>query len=328
MDIEEYMHAKRKKIEDSLYAEIPKEPECVYGMLREFISRGGKRLRPIIVLASAEASGGGEEDALHYALAVELFHNFTLIHDDVEDSSVLRRGKSTLNLEFGIPTAVNAGDAMYQAMWATLLSAGLPNEKLVPALVIMMESFSSVVAGQGIELYWHRSNNFDITEEEYLQMAKGKTGALIGLACRLGAYSAEAPEEVQLGLQKFGETMGIAFQIRDDILNLTAPSSEYSKEVGEDIKSGKRTLIMVKLLSLLAGAEKEKLLSLLSGEKTSREDINWAISLAKEKGAIDYATSVCERIIIESKEHLNLLKDNEKKENFWALAEFAVRGKG
>jgi len=328
MGIEEYVDAKRKKIEDSLYTEVPNEPECIYGMLRDFISRGGKRLRPTIVLASAEAAGGNDTDALHYALAIELFHNFTLIHDDVEDSSLLRRGKPTLNSEYGIPTAVNAGDAMYQAMWATLLSSGLPNEKLVPALVIMMESFSSVVDGQGTELYWHRSNYFDVTEAEYLHMARGKTGALIGLACRLGAYSAQAPEDVQIGLQKFGETMGIAFQIRDDILNLTAPSSEYNKELGEDIKSGKRTLIMIKLLSLLKGAEKEKVLSILQDEQNSAEDISWAISLAKEKGAIDYAASVSERFISEAKQHLDVLKDNKKKENFWALAEFAVRGKG
>jgi len=327
MGIDEYLESKRTKIESSIYSEIPKEPEYIYQMLREFIGRGGKRIRPILVLATAEASSGRQEDALHYALAIELFHNFSLIHDDVEDSSTLRRGAPTLNSEYGIPTAVNAGDAMYQVMWETLLKGNDSPQRLVPALKIMMKSFSSVLDGQGTELYWQRSGNFGVSEEEYFQMAQGKTGALLGLACRLGAYSARAPEEVQLGLAQFGETLGIAFQIKDDILNLTTPNSEYSKEVGEDIRSGKRTLIMIKLLSSFEGAEKEKLLSVLRGEKSSPEDISWAISLAQERGAIDYASRVSERFLLDAKKHLNCLGEDEQK-TLWSLAEFAVRKKG
>ena len=328
MGIEEYAEAKRKKIESALCNRIPGEPPYIYDMLREFISRGGKRLRPIIVLSISEATGGTDEGALPYALAIELFHNFTLIHDDVEDSSSLRRGLPTLNSQYGIPTAVNAGDAMYHVMWETLLSGNIPDTTLLPALRIMMESFSLVVDGQGTELYWHRAGRFDVTEEEYLNMARGKTGALIGLACRLGAYSSNAPMDVQLGLRKFGEAVGVAFQIRDDILNLTSPHGEYSKEVGEDIRSGKRTLVMIKLLSMLEGAEKEKLLSVLRGKKSSPEDVAWAISLAREKGAVEYASSVSLRLLSEAKAQLGVLGDPEKEKKVWELAEFAVLGKG
>ena len=112
MDIEAYISKQSEEIEKRIYDEIPQEPEAIYGMLREYLSRGGKRIRPILTLATAEALGGEQEDAMPYALAIEIFHNFTLIHDDIEDSSPLRRGKPTLHEQFGVPIAINGGDAL------------------------------------------------------------------------------------------------------------------------------------------------------------------------------------------------------------------------
>ena len=324
MDARDYLKSKQEKIEQHLSSSIPEGPPHVYGMLREFIFRGGKRFRPIISLACAEAAGGRESDAMEYAVAIELFHNFTLIHDDVEDSSSLRRGKPTLNAEYGIPTAVNAGDALYRVMWSLVLSSRESPEKKLKALRIMMEGFSSVVDGQGTELFWQRTGKFDISENEYLEMASGKTGALIGLACRIGAFSADAPENFQLSLQQFGNRMGLAFQIRDDVLNLTSNPSEYKKEVGEDIKESKRTLIIIRLLSTLPEKEKEELLSILKKPEKNQEDVSRAIFLAKEHGAIDYANSVCERLLSEARSCLSVLPE-DKRRLFSEISDYVVR---
>lgn len=324
MDAREYLESRQKKINQALSASIPEGPPHVYGMLREFIFRGGKRIRPIISLACAEAAGAKESDAIDYAVAIELFHNFTLIHDDVEDNSSLRRGKPTLNAEFGIPTAVNAGDALYRVMWSLVLSSKEPPEKKLNALRIMMEGFSSVVDGQGTELYWQRIGNFDISEEEYLEMASGKTGALIGLACRMGAFSADAPEDFQLSLQQFGNKMGLAFQIKDDIRNLTSNPSEYKKELGEDIKESKRTLITIRLLSTLPEKEKQELRSILKKPEKTSEDVSQVISLAKEHGAIEYANSVCERLLSEAKSHLSVLPE-DKRRLFSGISDYIIR---
>ncbi|MBD3398423.1 hypothetical protein GF412_04330 [Candidatus Micrarchaeota archaeon] len=324
MDAKEYLESRQKKIDQALSDSIPQDPSYVYGMLREFIFRGGKRIRPIIVLACAEAAGRTESDAMDYAVAIELFHNFTLIHDDVEDNSSLRRGKPTINSEHGIPTAVNAGDALYRVMWSILLSSKTLPEKKLSALRIMMDGFSSVVEGQGTELYWQRTGKFDISEEEYLEMASGKTGALIGLACRMGAFSADAPESTQLSLQQFGNKMGLAFQIKDDILNLTSNPSEYTKEIGEDIKESKRTLITIRLLSTLPEKEKQELLSILKKPEKTQEDVSRAISLAKEHGAINYANSVCERLLSEAKSHLSALPE-DKCRLFSEVSDYIIR---
>ncbi|MBD3390173.1 hypothetical protein GF415_04460 [Candidatus Micrarchaeota archaeon] len=324
MNVQEYSNIKRRKIDDCLLSKIPSEPEHIYSMLREFIFRGGKRIRPTLTLACAEAAGGSESDAMDYAVAVELFHNFTLIHDDVEDNSSLRRGKPTINAEYGIPTAVNAGDALYRAMWSAVLSSSDPPDKRLEALRIMVDGFSSVVEAQGTELFWQRNRNFSVSEEEYLRMASGKTGELIGLACKMGAFSADAPEELQLSLQEFGRKIGLAFQIKDDVLNLVSNADKYNKEPGEDIREGKPTLVALKLLFSLPENEKNEVLQILGKHGNSKEEVSRVLFLAKEHGSIDYANTACERLLSEAKSCLSVLSP-EKRSLFSGMADYAIR---
>ncbi len=325
MKIDDYISTQSGKIEKRIYNEIPDEPEAIYGMLKEYLSRGGKRIRPILTLATADALGGKEEDAMPYALAVEIFHNFTLIHDDIEDSSPLRRGKPTIHKQYGIPIAINAGDALYTIVWSSLLSHNLAPEKFRDAVRILVKGFSSVVAGQGAELEWYRLGTFDLTEEDYFKMAGGKTASLMGASCKIGAYSAGASTELQDLMGVFGEKVGISFQIRDDVLNLVGDPLKYKKELGEDIKEGKRSLITLKLIQLLPLEEKEKVIDILNKPEKTQEEVDWVISLAKEYGAIDYANSVSDRLIDEAKESLNVIEDEQKRELLSSLADYMVR---
>ena len=325
MNIDEYISMQSEKIEKKIYTEIPDEPQAIYGMLKEYLSRGGKRIRPILTLAAADATGGNQEDAMPYALAIEIFHNFTLIHDDIEDNSPLRRGKPTLHEQYGIPIAINAGDALYTIVWSSLLSHNLPPEKFQYAIKILVSGFSSVVAGQGAELEWYRTGNFDLAEEDYFKMAGGKTASLMGASCRIGAYSAGASVEMQDAMQVFGEKVGLSFQIRDDVLNLVGDPSKYKKELGEDIKEGKRSLITLKLIQVLPFEEKKKVIGILNSPAKTQEEVDWVISLAKEKGAIDYANSVSDKLVEEAKENLKVIKDEQKREVLSSLANYMVR---
>ncbi len=325
MDARGYINKKSEKLEERIYGEIPKEPKWIYGMLNEFISRGGKRIRPILSIACAEACGGADEDAMPYALAIELFHNFTLVHDDIEDSSPMRRGKPTLHEQFGIPIAINSGDALYTVVWSSLLSNGLPPKKFQDAAKILIGGFSAVVEGQGTELEWYRAGKFNVSEEDYFRMAGGKTGSLIGISCRIGAFSADAPNPVQDALSDFGEKIGLAFQIKDDVLNLTADPSKYKKELGEDIKEGKRSLITLKLLGTLPQKDKSRVISILQKNEKSQEEVSEIISLAKECGAIDYAQSTSDKLVDEAKEKLDILDSERGKEVLLSLADYIVR---
>jgi len=325
MNVDEYILAQSKKIEKRIYTEIPDEPQAIYGMLKEYLSRGGKRIRPILTLATADALGGSEEDAMPYALAVEIFHNFTLIHDDIEDNSPLRRGKPTLHEQFGIPIAINAGDALYTIVWSSLLSHNIPPKKFQDAAKILVGGFSSVVAGQGAELEWYRTGKFDLGEEDYFKMAGGKTASLMGASCKIGAYGAGASVEMQDAMYLFGEKVGLSFQIRDDVLNLTGDPLKYKKELGEDIKEGKRSLITLKLLQVLPTDEKKKVIEILGRPTKTQEEVDWVISLAKGKGAIDYANSVSDKLVEEAKENLKVIKDEQKRETLSSLADYMVR---
>lgn len=323
MNADEYIKSRAEMAEKAIHKEIPAEPKEVYGMLGEFIASGGKRIRPVLVLASASACGGKEEEALPFAVAIELFHNFTLIHDDIEDSSPMRRGKPTIHMEYGVPIAINSGDALYSVVWSSLVKR-LEAEKLKGGGMIMTEAFRRVAEGQGIELNWYKEGRFGISEGEYLRMAGGKTAALIGASCELGAYSAGATREEQAALKEFGEKIGLAFQIKDDVLNLTADPAKYRKKIGEDIDEGKRSLITIHLIANAPADVRKRAIGILGKKKKSQKDIYCVIALAKEHGSIDYALGYAERLVKEAKASLRALRRAEGRELMEGLANYIV----
>ena len=324
IDMESYLNEQSKLVESALYKELPQEPEYIYGMIREFISRGGKRIRPILTLATADAFGAKKEDALPYATAIELFHNFTLIHDDIEDSSPMRRGKPTLHIQFGIPIAINSGDALYTVVWHTLISKKIPPERLMGAFSRLLRGYTLVVEGQGTELEWYHLKTFNVSEKDYFRMATGKTGALMGVSCEMGAYAAGAPEKECLAMREFGEKLGLSFQIKDDVLNLTADPAKYKKKIGEDIDEGKRSLITIHLMAHLPEKEKKRVISILIKEKKSEAEVLEIIALAKKYGSIEYALSTSNRLIAEAKSCLNAIKEPKKRAILEALADYMV----
>ena len=151
---------------------IPKNPREVYALLPPYIKLGGKRIRPALSILTCLSLNGSVKDVIKPAAILELFHNFTLIHDDIEDNSLLRRGEPTLHISHGLPIALNSGDALYTALWDALVSLDLDPAVLIRLQKLYVSVFKRVVDGQGIELNWYRDNNFGVSEEDYLLMVR------------------------------------------------------------------------------------------------------------------------------------------------------------
>ena len=282
--------------------------EYLYDLMRDYPQRGGKRFRPALVLLCCELFGGDPQNALNSAVALELFHNFALIHDDIEDESLLRRGKPTLHLQHGIALALNSGDALLGLVHETLLNN---NSRLSSSLSLQIHQHLNKVMratfeGQALDIGWVAKRTFP-DRAEYREMIARKTGWYSGRGpCQCGALIAGASEKEIETVGSFGEAIGIGFQVRDDLLNLTEKSENkapiagaggYGKERGGDIAEGKRTLITIELLERLAEKDADRLRSILLAERehVSESDIDWCISSAERTGALDAAVDYCQK---------------------------------
>ncbi len=303
---------------------IPKEPKEVYEMLLPFIKRGGKRIRPTLVLLFCGAFGGDKLKAVRHAACLEVFHTFTLIHDDICDNSLMRRGKPTLHIKYGLPIAINSGDALYTLVWKGLSNSDLAPSLSLKILQICADAFQNVVEGQGIELKWYREKRFDVNEIEYFKMVKGKTASLIELSCAIGALIAGASENDVAFTKNFGRKIGIAFQIRDDILNLVGSFEDYKKEIGGDITEGKRTLIVIHAIQHAKRREREELIDILGKNTQDQKEIERAIELLKKNGSVDYASKKADKLIENAKKSLGILKESKEKYALLELIDFVV----
>jgi geranylgeranyl pyrophosphate synthase len=312
-------------VEKDMEAALAAEDERVYGMLLPFIRRGGKRIRPALTLLACGASGGNPPDAVLPASIIELFHNFTLIHDDIEDDSRFRRGEPALHVSHGVAMALNSGDALYTLLWKRLISLEMPPRRLMRLQSLYAESFKRVVDGQGLEISWIRSGRFDVAEDEYLHMIGGKTSALMGLSCEVGAWMAGANARTRRSLRNYGEKIGAAFQIQDDVLNLAGDFDKYKKEIGGDISEGKRTLMVVHFLARAPKEDRERLVSILSSHSREQADISWAIGALQSSGSMAYARARAEKLVAEAKLELARLPDGPDKRALEAIASYVIR---
>jgi geranylgeranyl diphosphate synthase type II len=272
-----------------------KEPRrYLYDLLPSYPQRPGKGLRPGLCIATCKAFGGDLRRSLNTAVAIEMLHNAFLVHDDVEDGSEYRRGFPVLNAEYGIGIAVNAGDAlMVQSMRQLMANLSILGPKL--AWQIFREIDYTVglsVEGQAMELGWVRDNSLVITEDDYLRMILKKTcWYTCANPLRIGALIATEGSINPNRFNRLGYYMGAAFQIQDDILNLTGDHARYGKEIGGDILEGKRTLMLIHALQVCSEIEKEqiRLFLLTPRSQRSANDVQWLYSMIVKYDCIDFA---------------------------------------
>ncbi len=255
----------------------------------------GKRVRPMLVLLSAEAAGGDWRKALPAAAAVELVHNFSLIHDDIQDNSPLRRSRETVWKKWGIPQAINAGDSMFSLAHIALerLKSQVAPELVIKAQSILPVACLRLTQGQYLDLsYEHRS---DLSMEDYWPMISGKTASLIATCTELGSLIAGADEKVVAIYRQFGDYVGLAFQVQDDILGIWGDALETGKSAESDLVEGKISLPVFYALEK-GGAFAERW---LQGPITV-DEVPQMANLLKTEGAYDYAQSEAARLTDEA----------------------------
>lgn len=223
-----------------------KHPDSLYEPIRYTLSGGGKRLRPVLVLSVCEALGGVAANAMNQALALEMFHNFTLLHDDVMDKADMRRGRVTVHRRWDDRTAILSGDAMLTLASQQMMEQ-CDEDLLGPVLRLFNDTAMKIYEGQQLDLDFE--NRMDVTVEEYLDMIRLKTSVLLGCACALGAIMARADRQDVEAFYRYGEALGLAFQLQDDLLDTFGDPIVFGKEIGGDIANDKKTWLLIKSLS-------------------------------------------------------------------------------
>ena len=301
--VEERLGEYKSATNELIAALLPsKEPRrYLYDLIPEYPNRLGKGLRPGLCIATCRALGGDINKVIYSAAAIELFHNAFLVHDDVEDGSLQRRGQPTLSAEYGLAIAVNVGDAM-NVLSLHPLTHNL--EILGPTLAWLV--FAEIehmvresVEGQAMELGWVRDNALDIVEADYLRMTLKKTCWYTCMhPCRIGALVATGGQCDADRFNHFGYYMGAAFQIQDDILNLVGDGAKYGKENSGDLWEGKRTLMLIHVFEACNARERRRLrlFSSRSREERTEDDVEWLLRLMKKYDSIDYARSCAKQL--------------------------------
>ncbi|MGA3193037.1 MAG: polyprenyl synthetase family protein [Candidatus Bathyarchaeia archaeon] len=299
----------------------------------EFLDRGGKRWRPTMFLLVCEALGKDPKDFVDYAIMPEVIHNGTIMVDDIEDSSEYRRGKPCTYKIFGLDVAINAGNAMY---YLPLLPLMEKKQKLSPQkssriYEIYAQEMINVSLGQAMDIAWHRglADADAIDEKDYLQMCAYKTGSLARMAAKMACVLADASDELVEKLGSFAESVGVAFQIQDDVLDLT--SEEFGEKKGgrgQDITEGKRSLPVIRALKVAEPQDRKRLVEILEMHTSSQDLRDAAIAMMQKYDSIEYAKQVARRMVKESWSAVEmLLPASAGKEKLKAFAVFLIERK-
>jgi geranylgeranyl diphosphate synthase, type II len=285
----------RDLVGPTISANIPdREPkQHLYDLIAAHLSREGKGIRPALCIATCRAFGGRADKAVPSAAAIELLHNAFLVHDDVEDASEYRRDRPTMHKQYGIPLAVNVGDAMNALSLRVLRqNLGLLGPELTWRIVDEFDHMSlETIEGQAMELGWIRDNDCTTTEEDYLRLVLKKTCWYSFIhPCRIGALVAGRDAGDLDAFNPFGYYLGTAFQIQDDVLNLVGDRRKYGKETGGDILEGKRTLILSHLFKSCGPQDRERLKTFLAKPRDQRlpREVAWVYQLLRSHGSIEY----------------------------------------
>lgn len=290
----QYATATRSELQRYLQRDPP--VDFLDPLLADYPQRGGKMLRPAICLANASIFGEISPDVVRCAAAIELLHNALLIHDDVQDGSDMRRGRPTLHALHGTPLAINAGDALLFTAFRPLLDAvrSMGSEVGRQVFEVTETMARQTAEGQALELGWRDRNVTGLGEADYFRMAMKKT-AWMGMIwpAQLGVITGSYGQGDHESVIRFGHFLGIAFQIEDDLRNLSADPG-YGKEQNGDLYEAKRTLMLIHVSNAAKSAERKRIAQFLGMSRSQREpdDVLWLAGLMRDYGSIDYARKV------------------------------------
>jgi len=316
MNLKEEIARRAEEINKAIEEMLPiREPEGLYRAARHLIKAGGKRLRPILTMISAEAIGRDWRRIIPAAVAIETVHNFTLIHDDIMDRDEMRRGVPTVHKLFGESTAILAGDTLFAEAFQIITMCDVDSPNVVNAVRMLADVCVKICEGQYMDISFEKRRF--VSEDEYIEMVKKKTGVLIACSCSIPAVLYGESEKIVNALWNFGLFSGIGFQIHDDVLDLIG-GEKIGKDWGSDLVEGKKTLVIIKAMEM--GVE----IDIFGKGRASKEEIARAVEKLRDCGAIDYASKKAREYVEMGKGYLKSLPDSDAKELLKMIADYLV----
>ncbi len=306
--------AERKKINKILFGSLRnRKPASLYEPGSYILNSGGKRLRPLLVLLSAKAVGGKYKDAYNAAAAVEMLHNFTLVHDDIMDNADKRRGRLTLHKKFDHNTAILTGDSLLSIAYEYLLKDCNGNSKQV--IGSFTQGLIEVCEGQSLDTDFESRKNVSLSE--YIFMIKKKTAAMAEMCCKIGALLGGGTKLQVNALGKYGLNLGIAFQIQDDLLDISADEKKFGKTIGGDLVEGKKTFLFLQALEKSSGWERIKLLKVVERKGIRRNQVLGYKMIYEKLGVLDDARREIRAYTKKALSSINILNEENKKIFKW-----------
>jgi len=299
---------------------FPAAPASLYEPNEYFLKMGGKRIRPVLCMMGNELFDELKDESLYAGAAIELFHNFTLIHDDIMDKAPLRRGLETVHSKFGESTAILAGDVMFVAAYDELNKISL--DQLRPILAIFNRTAREVCEGQQMDMDFEKLET--VSHDAYLRMIELKTSVAIAASLKMGSIIGGAGERNQNLLYEFGKKLGIAFQVQDDYLDAFGDPAKFGKQVGGDILSNKKTFLLIHALETASPSQKKELQQQLDNKNDDK--IARVIDIFRECKVDEWALQLKDKYLDEAFDHLeDIAVLSRRKEPLKELAKFLVK---
>ncbi|WP_226007198.1 geranylfarnesyl diphosphate synthase [Natrinema salinisoli] len=334
----EAIRQRREQVNEAIPEELPiQRPERLYEASRYLLDAGGKRLRPAVLLTTAEAltdseplsaeyrsldalDDSGPVDVMAAAVSVEVIQSFTLIHDDIMDDDDLRRGVPAVHEEYDLETAILAGDTLYSKAFEIMLDTGAEADRIVDALRVLATTCTKICEGQSLDVTFEQRT--DVSPEEYLEMVEQKTAVLYAASAAIPAILLGADDETIDALYGYGLDIGRAFQIQDDVLDLTVPSEQLGKQRGSDLVENKQTLITVHARN--EGVDVDNLVDTDDVDAVTEAEIDDAVAALEDSGSISYANETARDLVEQGKNRLEVLPDNEARELLCEIANYLI----
>jgi geranylgeranyl diphosphate synthase type I len=321
---------KTKQIENNakivnkyLNSKLKGNPKKLYDAAGHLIVNGGKRLRPYMVIRSCQILGGKSSDAMISASAVEMVHNFTLVHDDIMDNDDMRHGVPTVHKKFGMPVAILAGDVLFSKAFQIISESKLSPKATTHLISRLAKACVDVCEGQLLDIKMADEKKIP-TQAEYITMIGKKTAALFDVSCAMGAICAtNKPKDIS-NLSAFGRNLGIAFQITDDLIGVMGDPKVTKKPVGNDLREGKKSLPILMAIKLAKGNEKKIILKAFGNSKISKKDLNKALEVIRSLDIEDKVRNQALKYAEKSEKSLIKYSGSAKAE-LTALLDFVVR---
>lgn len=300
-----------------------RKPESIYAPIKYVLSIGGKRIRPVLMLLAYNLYKDDPKHILMQACALETYHNYTLLHDDLMDNADVRRGVPTVHKKWNANTAILSGDSMLVLAYQRM--AQCPHDKLKPIIELFTETALEIGEGQQYDMDFETRN--DVTEEEYIEMIRLKTSVLVACATKIGAIMADAPESDLDNIYKFGEQIGLAFQLQDDLLDVYGDPKVFGKSVGGDIVSNKKTFMLINAFNHADAHQRAELEKWIGAKAFDRQEKVEAVTrIYNEIGIRRMCEEKIEYYFGEAKKYLDAVSvEPDRKKELIAYSDWLMR---